>query len=149
MTILSDFESGMCCLINANWAFSNIKSLSKRLFYLFRLILKLNFCLIKNETNKGLGKCIFMHNDNCLRKNRCPLYASEHLRQRKNTSLQRKGLYEHFTFAEASYSCRSWAIRPSFVSNETPRSSKFGCSRVISMDSQTNSPANSTASAIS
>jgi len=29
MTILSDFESGMCCLINANWAFSNIKSLSK------------------------------------------------------------------------------------------------------------------------
>jgi hypothetical protein len=29
MTILSDFESGMCCLIDANWAFSNIKSLSK------------------------------------------------------------------------------------------------------------------------
>jgi len=29
MTILSDFESGMCRLMNANWAFSNIKSLSK------------------------------------------------------------------------------------------------------------------------
>ena len=94
MTILSDFDLAMCRLINANWAFSNIKYVINffdfqlnGFFTFFRPILKLNFCLIKNETNKGLGKCIFMHNGDCLHKNRRPLYASEHLRQRKRILL--------------------------------------------------------------
>ena len=105
--------------------------------------------LIKNETNKGRGKCIFMHNEDCLRRigahsTRVSAYDKE-----IECFLRRKGLCEQFAFVKAAYSCRIWAIRPSLVSKETPRNSKFGCSRVISMDSQTNSPANSTASAIS